>query len=162
MLRWVLLALLIGSCASAGEEKKKKQKTESLARGWGDSIKWVKTYKEALQMTVKSKKPLMVIHHKLDCPHSKALKKAFVAAKSIQKMAKEDFIMLNTVTETGDKNLAPDGYYVPRIIFVDPSKTVRTDIRGRYSNHRYTYQAADLPLLAKNMETAKVLLHPEL
>ncbi|XP_051260402.1 anterior gradient 1 [Dicentrarchus labrax] len=156
MLRWVLFALFFGVCASAGEQEK------SLSRGWGDSISWVQSYEEGLSKMVKSQKPLMVIHHQIDCPFSQELKKAFVAAKSIQKMAKEDFIMLNLVEETADKNLAPDGYYVPRILFVDPSLAVRADIAGKYDNRHYVYEPSDMALLAKNMKKAKVLLHSEL
>ncbi|KAK5921253.1 hypothetical protein CgunFtcFv8_024972 [Champsocephalus gunnari] len=73
-----------------------------------------------------------------------ALKKAFAADKTIQKMAKEDFIMLNLLVETENKNLAPDGHYVPRILFIDPSLTVRTDIVGRYSNLAYAYEPGDM------------------
>lgn len=40
------------------------------------------------------------LKHKLNRVISTALKKAFVAQKSIQKMAKEDFIMLNLVVST--------------------------------------------------------------
>ncbi|XP_044072008.1 anterior gradient 1 isoform X2 [Siniperca chuatsi] len=162
MFRWVLFALFFGICASAGEQKRKKAKPQSLSRGWGDSISWVQNYEEGLSMMVKSQKPLMVIHHKDDCPYSQALKKAFAAEKSIQKMAKEDFIMLNLVEETGDKNLALDGYYIPRILFVDPSMTVRRDIAGKFSNHHYTYEPGDMAHLIKNMKKAKILLHNEL
>ncbi|GLD61511.1 anterior gradient protein 3-like protein [Lates japonicus] len=162
MLRWVLLALLFGMCASAGEPKKKKVRPQSLSRGWGDNISWVKSYEEGLAKMESSQKPLMVIHHRDECPHSQALKKAFAAQKSVQKMAKEDFIMLNVVEETMDPNMAPDGYYVPRILFVDPSKTVRRDIAGKYSNRLYTYEPSDMTYLVKNMKKAKALLHAEL
>ncbi|XP_045910006.1 anterior gradient 1 [Micropterus dolomieu] len=162
MFRWVLFALFFGICASAGEQKRKKANPQSLSRGWGDRISWVKSYEEGLSKMVESKKPLMVIHHRDNCPHSQVLKKAFTADKSIQKMAKEDFIMLNLVEETTDKNLAVDGYYIPRILFVDPSKTVRTDIAGKYSNYRYTYKPGDMAHLAENMKKAKMLLHTEL
>ncbi|XP_059199655.1 anterior gradient 1 [Centropristis striata] len=164
MLRWVLFALFLGICANAAEQKKKKAagKQQSFARGWGESITWVKTYEEGLSEMVKKHKPLMVIHHQEDCPHCQALKKAFVASKPIQKMAKEDFIMLNLLEETTDKNQAPDGYYVPRILFVDPSKTVRTDIMGKYSNYHYTYEPEDIKELAENMKKAKKLMKDEL
>ncbi|XP_026151581.1 anterior gradient 1 [Mastacembelus armatus] len=162
MLRWILLALFFSICASAGEQKKKKVKPQSLSRGWGDNISWAKSYEEGLRKMVKSQKPLMVIHHKVDCPYSQALKKAFVADETVQKLAKEDFIMLNVVEETNDKNLAPDGHYVPRIMFIDPSKTVRADIAGRYKNHRFAYEARDMEYLIKNMMRAKVRLHSEL
>ncbi|KAI9535171.1 Anterior gradient protein 3 [Dissostichus eleginoides] len=163
MLRLVLFALFIGFCASAGEQKHRKTKTESLARGWGVNIRWVKNYEEGLFNAGISVKPLMVIHHLLNCPHSQALKKAFAADKTIQKMAKEDFIMLNLLVETTDKNLAPDGHYVPRILFIDPSLTVRTNIVGRYGNLAYAYEPGDMKVLAENMRKAKKLMpHTEL
>lgn len=104
----------------------------------------------------------MVILHKEDCPHSQALKKVFAIDKVIQKMAKQDFIMLNLVQETTDPNLSLDGFYVPRILFVDPSMTVRSDLTGKYSNHHYTYEPSDIQVLAENMKKAKQLLHTEL
>ncbi|KAM9710275.1 anterior gradient 1 [Menidia menidia] len=161
MFRWVLFALLIGIVTSAGEKKKKKTSL-SPSRGWGNNIRWVQSYDEGLSKMAKSQKPLMVIHHRENCPHSQALKSAFAADKTIQNMAKGDFIMLNLVEETPDPNLAPDGYYVPRILFVDPSMTVRTEIAGKYSNHLYTYEPDDMEHLAENMKRAKVLLHSEL
>ncbi|XP_034042995.1 anterior gradient 1 [Thalassophryne amazonica] len=157
---WALIALFFVSCV--GAQIKGNVTPEALARGWGKDINWLSNYEEGLSEVVNGKKPMMVIHHKEDCMFSQALKKEFVADKTIQKMAEEDFIMLNVVEDTGDKNMAPDGYYVPRILFVDPSLTVRDDITGRYSNHRYTYEPTDMKLLAANMKKAKKLLHSEL
>ncbi|CAB1320727.1 unnamed protein product [Coregonus sp. 'balchen'] len=107
-------------------------------------------------------KPLMVIFHLEDCPHSASMKKVFAEDKDIQKVADEDFIILNLVYETTDKHLSPDGQYVPRIIFVDPSMTVRADITGRYSNRMYAYEPSDIKLLLSNMQKAKKLLKTEL
>ncbi|KAM3849356.1 anterior gradient 1 [Diretmus argenteus] len=161
---WASLALLFVACVGvvAAQERERNVQPQTLARGWGDDITWVQTYEEGLAKMVDSKKPLMVIHHEDNCPHSQALKKAFSVDKSIQKMAREDFIMLNLLYDSLDKNLAPDGLYVPRIIFVDPSMTVRADIAGKYSNRLYAYEPGDMSHLAKNMRKAKVLLHPEL
>uniref|UniRef100_A0A8C4YCK4 Uncharacterized protein n=1 Tax=Gopherus evgoodei TaxID=1825980 RepID=A0A8C4YCK4_9SAUR len=112
--------------------------------GWGDEIEWVQTYEEALTRSRNSKKPLMVIHHLEECPYSQALKKAFVSSPEIQKMAQEDFIMLNLVHSSTDDNMAPDGHYVPRILFVDPSMTVRADLTGKYKNRMYAYEPEDI------------------
>ncbi|XP_075034745.1 anterior gradient protein 1-like [Mixophyes fleayi] len=135
---------------------------KTLSRGWGDSIEWIQTYEEALAKSRETKKPLMVIHHLEDCPFSQELKKAFSVDPLAQKLAQEDFVMLNVVHPVADENQSPDGYYVPRVMFVDPSMTVRTDLAGRYSNRLYAYEAGDIPELVTNMKKARILLHTEL
>ncbi|XP_059827340.1 anterior gradient protein 3-like [Hypanus sabinus] len=153
-----LLVLIISSPTTA----LKKRIPQTLSRGWGDDLTWVQTYEEGLFKSKKSNKPLLVIHHLEDCKYCNALKQAFAASKEIQEMADKDFIMLNLMHETSDKNLSPDGKYVPRIIFVDPSMTVRADITGRYTNRLYTYEPQDIQLLIGNMKKAKRLLTSEL
>ncbi|KAM6451086.1 anterior gradient protein 2 homolog isoform 1-T6 [Liasis olivaceus] len=144
------------------EAKEKHPKLpQTLSRGWGDQLIWTQTYEEALFKSKTSNKPIMIIHHLEDCPHSQALKKVFAEHKDIQKLA-EKFILLNLVYETTDKHLAPDGQYVPRILFVDPSLTVRADITGRYSNRLYAYEPQDASLLYSNMQKALNLLKTEL
>ncbi|XP_009481833.2 anterior gradient protein 3-like [Pelecanus crispus] len=135
---------------------------QTLSRGWGDDIEWVQTYEEGLARSKHSKKPLMVIHHLEECPYSQALRKAFASSPEIQQMAQKDFIMLNLVHSSSDDNMAPDGHYVPRILFVDPSMTVRGDLTGKYGNRMYTYEPEDILTLIENMRQAKLLLHTEL
>ncbi|KAM8811336.1 anterior gradient protein 2 homolog [Eudromia elegans] len=169
----LFLLLVALSCTLAKEPPKKETKgpketketkpklPQTLSRGWGDNLIWTQTYEEALFRSKTSNKPLMIIHHLEDCPHSQALKKVFAENKEIQKMA-EKFVLLNLVYETTDKNLAPDGQYVPRILFIDPSLTVRADITGRYSNRLYAYEPSDAPLLLANMQKALNILKTEL
>ncbi|XP_030057242.1 anterior gradient protein 2-A [Microcaecilia unicolor] len=137
------------------------KKPQTLSRGWGDSLEWVQTYEEALFKSKSSNKPLMVINHREDCPHSQALKKAFSGHKGIQKLA-EMFVLLNVIYDPTDKNLLLDGQYVPKIVFVDPSLVVRADLPGKYSNHLYTYEPEDMDLLHDNMKKALKLLKTEL
>ncbi|XP_069067914.1 anterior gradient protein 3 isoform X1 [Pleurodeles waltl] len=141
---------------------KEKRPPQTLSRGWGDDITWVQTYEEGLYQAKQSNKPLMVIHHLEDCQYCQALKKAFAASEEAQELAQKEFIMLNLMHETTDKNLSPDGQYVPRIMFVDPTLTVRADITGRYSNRMYTYEPQDMPLLVENMHKASRLVQTEL
>ncbi|NWV04034.1 AGR2 protein, partial [Ptilonorhynchus violaceus] len=159
----MFLLLIVISCAVAKDAGKKDSKDttakpklpQTLSRGKKQ------TTEKTPQMLKKSQKPLMIIHHLEDCPHSQALKKVFAEHKDIQKLA-EKFILLNLVYETTDKNLAPDGQYVPRILFIDPSLTVRADITGRYSNRLYAYEPSDISLLYSNMQKALKLLKTEL
>uniref|UniRef100_A0A8C9A288 Anterior gradient 3, protein disulphide isomerase family member n=1 Tax=Prolemur simus TaxID=1328070 RepID=A0A8C9A288_PROSS len=118
--------------------KKGKRPPQTLSRGAAISLYFLNS--------VVCKKPLMVIHHLENCQYCQALKKVFAQNEEIQEMAQNNFIMLNLMHETTDKNLSPDGQYVPRIMFVDPSLTVRADITGRYSNRLYTYEPQDLPV----------------
>uniref|UniRef100_A0A8C5RRP4 Anterior gradient 2, protein disulphide isomerase family member n=1 Tax=Laticauda laticaudata TaxID=8630 RepID=A0A8C5RRP4_LATLA len=126
---------------------------QTLSRGWGDQLIWTQTYEEALFKSKTSNKPIMVIHHLEECPHSQALKKVFAEHKDIQKLA-ASFVLLNLIYETSDKHLAPDGQYVPRILFVDPTLTIRADITGRYSNRLYAYEPQDVPLVLKYAESS--------
>ncbi|KAM3833862.1 anterior gradient protein 2 homolog [Diretmus argenteus] len=162
----VLLVLVAVSSALGKPEKnipkRGKRIPQTLSRGWGDQLIWAQTYEEALYWARSRNKPLMVIFHLEDCPHSLGMKKAFAEDKEIQRILDEDFIVLNLIYETTDKHLSPDGQYVPRILFVDPSMTVRADITGRYSNRMYAYEPSDLKLLLSNMEKAKKLLKTEL
>ncbi|KAG9349260.1 hypothetical protein JZ751_027703, partial [Albula glossodonta] len=157
------------------DQEEEIQEPNPLARGWGEDIDWAETYMEALGLARSRQKPLMVIHHLEECPTCTSLKAEFSENEEIQKMAKEDFIMFNlqgthladpfppTPTallttcplplstshpqhETNDRNLAPDGYYVPRIIFVDPALVVRIDITGKSNVHKYSYTSADTQL----------------
>ncbi|XP_067281807.1 anterior gradient protein 2 homolog [Pseudorasbora parva] len=162
----VLLVVAALSSAMAKPEKttpkKEKRIPQTLSRGWGDQLIWAQTYEEALFWSRSKNKPLMVIFHLEDCPHSQALKKAFAEDKDIQKLVDEEFVILNLVYETTDKHLSPDGQYVPRILFVDPSMTVRADITGRYANRMYAYEPADMKLLLSNMQRALKFLKTEL
>uniref|UniRef100_A0A8C3SQN8 Anterior gradient 2, protein disulphide isomerase family member n=1 Tax=Chelydra serpentina TaxID=8475 RepID=A0A8C3SQN8_CHESE len=108
--------------------------------GWGDNLIWTQTYEEALFRAKTGNKPLMIIHHLEDCPHSQALKKVFAEHKEIQKLA-EKFVLLNLVV-----NYLTSSTALP-FLFPDPSLTVRADITGRYSNRLYAYEPSDISLL---------------
>nr|XP_032807568.1 anterior gradient protein 3-like [Petromyzon marinus] len=135
---------------------------KSLDGGWGDSIPWVQTYEEGLKMAAEQGKPLMVIHWSEACPYCIALREAFKNHGEVQRMAAEDFVSVNLQTETLDQNLAPDGRYVPRIMFVDPSMTVRADIGSGYRNSLYAYHSDEVFRLVDAMKKAKVPLKTEL
>ncbi|XP_039977903.1 anterior gradient protein 2 homolog [Xiphias gladius] len=159
----VLLVLVaVSSTFGKYAPKAGKRVPQTMSRGWGDQLIWAQTYEEALYWSRSRNKPLMVIFHLEDCPHSQSLKKVFSEDNEIQRSLDEDFITLNLVYETTDKHLSPDGQYVPRIIFVDPTMTVRADITGRYANRMYAYEPSDLKLLKSNMQKAKKLLKSEL
>ncbi|XP_070777829.1 anterior gradient protein 2 homolog [Enoplosus armatus] len=158
------LLVLVALSSAFGKyiPKTGKRIPQTLSRGWGDQLIWAQTYEEGLYWSRSRNKPLMVIFHLEDCPHSQSLKKVVSEDNDMQKLLDEEFIVLNLMYETTDKHLSPDGQYVPRIIFVDPSMTVRADITGRYSNRMYAYEPSDIKILKNNMQSAKKLLKSEL
>ncbi|KAM6900059.1 anterior gradient protein 2 homolog [Xenentodon cancila] len=158
----LVLYAAVSSAVTKYIPKTGRRVPQTLSRGWGDQLIWAQTYEEGLYWSRSRSKPLMVLFHLEDCPHSQALKKVFSEDDKVQKLLDEDFIVLNLMYETTDKHLSPDGQYVPRILFVDPSMTVRADINGRYGNRMYTYETGDMALLLSNMQKAKKLLKPEL
>uniref|UniRef100_A0A8V0XD00 Anterior gradient 3, protein disulphide isomerase family member n=1 Tax=Gallus gallus TaxID=9031 RepID=A0A8V0XD00_CHICK len=140
------LLLIAVSSNLAMAIKKEKRAPQTLSRGWGDEITWVQTYEEGLYQAKKSNKPLMVIHHLEDCQYCQALKKAFAENEEIQEMAQDNFIMLNLMHETTDKNLSPDGQYVPRIMFI-----------GMYSTYESSEDviSASMPVsFSRNIKTS--------
>uniref|UniRef100_A0A672HMU9 Anterior gradient 2 n=1 Tax=Salarias fasciatus TaxID=181472 RepID=A0A672HMU9_SALFA len=154
----VLVLVALSSTFTKYVPKSGQRIPQSLSRGWGDQLNWAQTYEEALFLSRSRNKPLMVLFLLEDCPHSQALKQAFANDDEIQRTLDEDFVVLNLMQETGDQHLSPDGQYVPRIVFVDPSMTVRDDIVGPYSNRLYTYEPTDMKHLLENMKKAKKLL----
>uniref|UniRef100_UPI00358ECF56 anterior gradient protein 2 homolog n=1 Tax=Myxine glutinosa TaxID=7769 RepID=UPI00358ECF56 len=160
-----LVVISAATTTKAPDKNTKKPKREpvTLSRGWGDELEWMQTYPEALAKSAETRRPMMVIHHRDDCEYSQKLKEAFSKHQEIQKLADDHFVMLNVVSEITDKNMKPDEMsYVPRIIFVDPSLTVRGDITGPYGNRQYAYEPSDMQLLKENMVKALKLIKTEL
>uniref|UniRef100_A0A8C2CWE5 Anterior gradient 2 n=1 Tax=Cyprinus carpio TaxID=7962 RepID=A0A8C2CWE5_CYPCA len=162
MLKGILSALLVLVTLSSAigkpektSPKKEKRIPQTLSRGWGDQLIWAQTYEEALFWSRSKNKPLMVIFHLEDCPHSQSLKKAFAEDKEIQKLADDEFVILNLVVIVCLNDSNPS-------CFPDPSMTVRADITGRYSNRLYAYEPADMKLLLSNMQRALKFLKTEL
>uniref|UniRef100_G3N8T1 Uncharacterized protein n=1 Tax=Gasterosteus aculeatus aculeatus TaxID=481459 RepID=G3N8T1_GASAC len=114
----VLLALVVMSSAFGKYVPKSgKRIPQTLSRGWGDQLIWAQTYEEALYWARSRNKPLMVLFHLEDCPHSHELRKVLSEDNGIQKMLDEDFVVLNLMYETTDKHLSPDGQlqWMPRV-----------------------------------------------
>ncbi|XP_029938392.1 anterior gradient protein 2 homolog isoform X2 [Salarias fasciatus] len=110
--------------------KSGKRIPQTLSRGWGDQMIWAQTYEQGLYWSRSRNKPLMVLFHREDCPHSQALKQAFANEDDIQRTLDEDFVVLNLMHETTDKSLSPDGQYVPRIIFVGKTWCLSSEDSG--------------------------------
>ncbi len=97
-----------------------------LARGWGN-LAWV-PLKEGLAQAATSEKPLMLVIWKTWCGACKALRPLFSDSAAIAAEA-ENFVVVNAVDdeEPAGAEFAPDGGYIPRILFLSPKGEVMTD-----------------------------------
>ncbi|XP_022121145.1 thioredoxin domain-containing protein 12-like [Pieris rapae] len=121
--------------------------------GFGTSYVWAGSLESGLQIASQHQKPVMVIIHKSWCTACKNLKPKFADSAEIQSLSKH-FVMVNLIDNEEPKNntFAPDGNYIPRIIFMSPKGQVDHDIYNvdGSSQHKYFYSRPEQ--IAKSMK----------
>jgi len=123
-----------------------------LARGWNENINWVKL-EEGEKLAQTSKQPMMLVIHKSWCGACKALKPQFALSKQIEELS-TNFVMVNTLDdeEPKDPKFAPDGGYIPRILFRDPEGNILSDIFNIQGSDKYKYYYSDPVQIVAAME----------
>ncbi|GAB1599757.1 thioredoxin domain-containing protein 12-like [Argonauta hians] len=123
----------------------------NLSNGWGDHISWHKL-EDGLAKAKTENKPLMFILHKPWCGACKALKPLFAKSKEIEDHSK-NFIMVNSEDDQ-DSKYSPDGGYIPRILFIDPTGNLMLDVSNKEGNPNYKYYYPAVSQVITSMKDA--------
>jgi len=126
-----------------------------VAQEWGRNIDWHE-YRQGREKAKLENKPIMVIMQTPTCPHCLSLKEKVAQSKAIEELSKHFvMIVLNEWEGKGDKDLGPDGRYVPRIVFCSPTGgTLKHIVNMPNSKNKYAY--ANLDALVRNMKTVSM------
>lgn len=117
--------------------------------GFGDAIAW-RHLDEGLAEAKAQGRPLMLVVHASWCGQCKALKPVF--SESRLRELSEQFVMVNVDQDEtpAAHGYAPDGSYIPRVLFIDPAtgsadESLQNPRRERY--HYYYGPQDDLPAM---------------
>uniref|UniRef100_A0A8P4G724 Thioredoxin domain containing 12 (endoplasmic reticulum) n=1 Tax=Dicentrarchus labrax TaxID=13489 RepID=A0A8P4G724_DICLA len=114
-------------------------------KGFGDNIHW-----RTLDDGKKEAELMFPLYF------TSALKPKFAESKDISELA-HNFVMINLEDEEEPKDEAfsPDGGYIPRILFLDPSGKVHPEITNRNGNPNYKYFYSSAEQVVSGMKEAQ-------
>uniref|UniRef100_A0A7I4Y4G3 Thioredoxin domain-containing protein n=1 Tax=Haemonchus contortus TaxID=6289 RepID=A0A7I4Y4G3_HAECO len=121
----------------------KKSADDDLSNGFRTEIDWVK-WDKAIGVAKDLNKPIFFLIHKTWCGACKGLKREFTTAPKMPELIElsKKFVMVNVEDddEPEDDKYAPDGGYIPRILFLDTDgEPLKTNNQAKYKNNKYFY-----------------------
>jgi len=129
----------------------------AASHGFNDNVAWHTNLAEAKQLAAAQNKPLMVLIHKSWCGACKRLNQQLSAAGSEPFVeASNSFVMVNLSddAEPSDAAYAPDGGYIPRVLFLDSAGNVKPELKNPTRSGQYLYFYTDAGSLVAGMKNA--------
>ncbi|CAJ0938373.1 unnamed protein product, partial [Mesorhabditis belari] len=111
--------------------------------GFAGDIDWVQ-WENAVEVAKEQNKPIFFLIHKTWCGACSSLKREFKSSQNTKDLVElsKKFVMVNVEDdgEPEDDKYAPDGGYIPRILFLDSNGSpLSTNNEKRYKNNKYFY-----------------------
>jgi protein-disulfide reductase (glutathione) len=113
------------------------------SHGFNDNINWVNSIEEAQTLARQQDKPILILIHKTWCGACKRLKSQFASTTDEKLFEKPK-----------DAAYAPDGGYIPRIIYADKNGNVRPEISNIRRPDSYKYFYSDIAGVVSGMDRA--------
>ncbi|EYC24547.1 hypothetical protein Y032_0013g1964 [Ancylostoma ceylanicum] len=133
-----------------------KQARQTHASGFPSVIDWVE-WDQAIGVAKDLNKPIFFLIHKTWCGACKGLKREFGNSPQTKELIElsKNFVMVNVEDddEPEDEKYAPDGGYIPRIMFLDTdAEPMETNNEAKYKNHKFFYPL--VPQIVDGMKRA--------
>ncbi|KAK5965861.1 ThioredoXin Domain Containing protein [Trichostrongylus colubriformis] len=136
-----LLLIIVATWVSVFGAKKTSK--ADLSNGFRTDIDWVH-WDNAIGVAKDLNKPIFLLIHKTWCGACKGLQREFSNSPKMSDLIElsKKFVMVNTEDddEPEDEKYAPDGGYIPRILFLDTdAEPLKTNNEAKYKNNKYFY-----------------------
>ncbi len=134
-----------------------------LAQKWGNAYRWLacdpRDPARAAVAATAFARPAMVIVHREGCSACWHLQSDFKTHNEAQRLSR-NFAMVhcNATQEPAPKAYAPDGEYVPRVLFSDAGGVLQPGLVNEAGHGEFKYYYHDAASLAERMRTAAVAL----
>ena len=128
--------------------------------GWGENINW-HALSECWNEAKSKNKPVMCVIHKPTCPACMRLRRAVSNSDEISKLS-QDFVMVNLEWHEApsSQDFAPDGRYIPRVIFFTPGGNALLNVVNRKDGDtKYAYSSVQR--LTENMKEVRDQFQPQ-
>ncbi|PRP90783.1 Thioredoxin [Enhygromyxa salina] len=125
---------------AAGETPSAPKRVATVpAEGWNEDIAW-RGLEEGLAEAKQTKMPVMMVVHTTWCGNCQKLKRTFNSDADLARLS-EQFVMVHVDQDAHPEVTlyAPDGDYIPRVMFLDSDGNIDKQLQNPNRPNRYRF-----------------------